>query len=50
MDEEKLILQVSHYTVFDFRDLRYSNQLVKDNVWKAIGDKIEIPGKLYFNI
>jgi hypothetical protein len=51
MDEEKLILEVSHYPVlFDFSDPNYFNQLVKDSVWKAIGDKMEIPGKLFFNI
>jgi hypothetical protein len=51
MDEEKLILEVSHYPVlFDFSDPNYSNQLVKDNMWKTIGDKMEIPGKLCFNI
>jgi hypothetical protein len=48
MDEEKLILEVSHYPAFF--DFSYSNRLVKDNVWKAICDKMEIPGKLCFNI
>jgi hypothetical protein len=51
MDEEKLILEVSHCPVlFDFSNPNYSNHLVKDNVWKAIGDKMEIPGNLCFNI
>jgi hypothetical protein len=32
--------------MFDFSEHNYSDQLVKENAWKAIGEKMETPAKL----
>jgi hypothetical protein len=34
----------------DFSEPNYSDQLVKENAWKAIGEKMETPAKLCVNI
>jgi hypothetical protein len=32
--------------LFDFSEPNYSDQLVKENAWKATGEKMETPAKL----
>jgi hypothetical protein len=36
--------------LFHFSEPNYSDQLVKENTWKAIGDNTETPAKLCVNI
>jgi hypothetical protein len=36
--------------LFDFSEPNYSDQLVKVNAWKVIGEKMGIPAKLWVNI
>jgi hypothetical protein len=49
--ECRYIPKRTYFTILcDFSESNYSDQLVKENAWKAIGEKMETPAKLWVNI